>query len=91
MWVDGVLDPERLNQLSTEAGVTVEQHETYLLAYFYRFPKRYSYRYLDPHRYVLQRNQACTELEINFNPSPKEVADLRAFLYSTYTRLLNCK
>lgn len=51
MWVDGVLDPERLHQLSTEPGVTVEQHETYLLAYFYRFfPKRYSYRYLDPHR-----------------------------------------
>ena len=80
MWVDGVLDDERLIRLQSEPHVIVEQHATYVLAYFHTRPKRQSYRYLDPHRFVVQLNEACTELGINFNPSPREVADLRAFL-----------
>lgn len=79
MWVDGVLDAERLARLSAEPGVTVCQFDTYLLAEFSAV-KRQSYRYLDPHRFVVQMNKSCTELEINFNPSAAEVEKLRAFL-----------
>ena len=87
MWVDGVLDEARMNTLRGEAGITVVQRETYVLAYFKHRPKRQWYRYLDPHRFVVQLNDDCTSLEINFNPSPGEVAKLRDFLLAQRLRL----
>jgi hypothetical protein len=80
MWVDGVLDDERLSKLAAEPGISVVQHPAYVLAYFNKRPRRQHYRYLDPHRFIVQMDATCTELEINFNPSPGEIEKLRAFL-----------
>lgn len=86
MWVDGVLDTERLRTLSQQDNIaTIEQYDNYVIATFSKNPKRQSYRFLDPHRFVVQINQDCTELEINFNPSSDEVQKLRDFYHRLET------
>ncbi len=81
LWVDGVLDPIRLEQLQGDSlVVAVVQHEHYALAYLSKAPNRSGYRFLDPHRFVLQINKSCTELAINFNPAPGEIEKLREFI-----------
>jgi hypothetical protein len=86
MWVDGVLDTERLQTLSKQDNIaTIEQYDNYVIATFSHYPRRQSYRFLDPHRFVVQINKECTELEINFNPSAKEVQKLREFYHRLET------
>jgi hypothetical protein len=87
MWIDGVLDPARLARLRSEPSVEVAQYSDYAIVVFHTRPRRQHYRYLDPHRFVVQMNDACTELEINFNPSPGEVDKLRDFIQGVRKRL----
>jgi hypothetical protein len=82
MWIDGVLDTDRLAKLSKEPNLgMIEQHDHFVIVSFSSCPRRQHYRYLDPHRFVVQMNLGCTELEINFNPSPDEVKRLREFYH----------
>lgn len=86
MWIDGVLDPQRLQTLSQEPNIaTIDQYDNYAIATFSKHPKRQGYRFLDPHRFVVQINKDCTELEINFNPSRDEVQKLRDFYHRLET------
>ena len=81
LWVDGVLDAERAARLENDPAVTaVIQHQDYVLVYFFKQPRRQHYRFLDPHRFVVQLNEICPELEINFNPTPGELEKLREFI-----------
>ena len=80
MWIDGVLDQERVAKLLEERGVySVVQYESYVVAKFSTLTRRFNYRYLDPHRFIVQIDSDCTELEINFNPTHEQVLKLREF------------
>lgn len=82
MWIDGVLDIERWDRLSSEGNIVdLVQYQNYAVAAFSSKPKRNWYRYLDPNKFAVQMTLNCDELEINFNPTPEQVERLREWRY----------
>ena len=84
LWIDGVIDDHRRRMLTLEPGFSnATQYDDYVIAEFSELPRRFGpadrFRYLDPHRFVLQTNPEATNLEINFNPTPEQLEKLRAF------------
>ena len=89
MWIDGVLDTQRIASLLAEPGVySVVQYDHYVVAKFSSHTQRNGYRYLDPHHFVVQIDSGCTELAINFNPPPEQVGKLREFKAKFLTKRL---
>lgn len=83
LWIDGVLDPARMETLMQESLlIDAVQHPNYVLCRLSGNPDGMRIRqYLDPHVFVLQRDAACTMLEINFNPRPDQIQALREFVH----------
>ncbi len=79
LWIDGVLDDNRFKALTAYRGfIAFEQRHQYALAAFSQRVDGMALReFLDPHVFVLQLDGRCEMLEINFNPTPKQVEALR--------------
>ena len=79
LWVDGVLNKHQRKHLSDCNNFAMgEQKEDYALCYFTQVPDGMALRsFLDPHVFVLQVDKECKTLEINFNPTPTQMMQLR--------------
>jgi hypothetical protein len=74
-----VLDPDRIAQLQAlTAYGHHHQYTHYCLVGLSSYHDGMALRLiLDPFQFILQRNLACTNLELNFNPTREQVDFLR--------------
>lgn len=91
LWIDGVLSEDQLYNLHAYLFITnVQQSDTYCVITFTGRADGMKLReFIDPNIFVLQTNDKCTALEINFNPTAKQVESLRRLYAAMSLRRIN--